>query len=133
MSRPWPWWLRRFAPQIGVSVLLALLVASFIVAAPRTFLGVRIYLSFLSTIPFVALLALGLTFCVVAGEMDLSFPSVMAVSGLAFALVFQHTASAALGFVAALGMGAVAGLLNGILVVHVGVPSIIATIGTQFF
>ncbi|WP_428565150.1 MAG: ABC transporter permease [Solidesulfovibrio sp. DCME] len=125
--------LRPFAPQLGVTTLLVLLLAAFMALAPGTFLGARIYLSFLSTIPFATLLALGLTFCVVAGEMDLSFPSVMAVSGLAFALVSRQTASPALGLAAALAMGAAAGALNGFLVVRIGVPSIIATIGAQFF
>jgi simple sugar transport system permease protein len=112
---------------------LAALLAAFMAASPQAFLGSRIYLSFLSTIPFTTLLALGLTFCVASGEMDLSFPSVMAVSGLAFAMVFTATGSAALGLACALGTGILAGLVNGILVVAVGVPSIIATIGTQFF
>ena len=125
--------LAPFAPQLGVTVLLGLLLGAFMILAPGTFLGARIYLSFLSTIPFAALLALGLTFCVVAGEMDLSFPSVMAISGLAFAQVFQATASPGLGLAAALATGAGAGALNGFLVVRVGVPSIIATIGAQFF
>lgn len=125
--------VRTFGPQIGVTILLAVLLSVFMIASPQTFLGARIYLSFLSTIPFTTLLALGLTFCVAAGEMDLSFPSVMAISGLAFASVFTACGSAALGVAAALATGVLAGLLNGFLVVGVGVPSIIATIGTQFF
>ncbi len=133
MTRSFLQSFRVCAPQIGVTLLLALLLGTFMVLAPRTFLGSRIYLSFLSTIPFTTLLALGLTFCVAAGEMDLSFPSVMAISGLAFALVAKETASPALGLAAALGTGIAAGALNGFLVVRIGVPSIIATIGAQFF
>ena len=60
--------LAPFAPQLGVTVLLGLLLGAFMILAPGTFLGARIYLSFLSTIPFAALLALGLTFCVAAGS-----------------------------------------------------------------
>lgn len=125
--------LRRFNIQIGISGVLACLLTVFVLLNPRTFLAPQIYISFASTIPFTALLALGLTFLIIAGEMDLSFPSVMAVSGFTFAELFLATGSAGLAFIAALAVGAAAGLLNGLLVVGVGVPSIIATIGTQFF
>ncbi len=122
-----------YGPQLGVTTLLIVLLAVFMIASPRTFLGVNIYLAFLSTIPFTTLLAMGLTFCVASGELDLSFPSVMAVSGLAFSKVFAATGNAGLGLAAALATGVFAGFVNGFLVVSIGVPSIIATIGTQFF
>ncbi|BBO88420.1 ABC transporter permease [Desulfosarcina ovata] len=125
--------LHRFKIQAGVSGLLMGLLAVFMIASPATFLGPRIYISFASTIPFVTILALGLTFLVIAGELDLSFPAVMAMSGLTFADVFLKTQNPLLGWIAALVVGAFAGYLNGLLIVRIGVPSIIATIGTQFF
>jgi simple sugar transport system permease protein len=125
--------MQRFNIQIGISGVFTGLLAIFILLSPRTFLSPQIYISFASTIPFTALLALGLTFLIIAGEMDLSFPSVMAVSGLTFAELFLATGNAGLAFIAAVAVGSAAGLMNGMLVVRVGVPSIIATIGTQFF
>lgn len=125
--------LRQFASQIGVTALLLFLIATFMVASPESFLGGRIYWSFLSIIPFSALLALALTFCVASGEIDLSFPSIMAISGLIFAQVFEATHCTSIAVMGAMLTGMLAGLLNGFLVVTVGVPSIIATIGTQFF
>ncbi len=124
--------LSRFSIQIGVTIILIGLLSLFMVLSPQTFLHGRIYISFASTIPFAMLLAVGLTCCIVAGELDLSFPSVMAISGLAFAITFPSTGSPLLGLVACLATGAAAGFINGILVVKVGVSSIIATIGTQF-
>jgi simple sugar transport system permease protein len=125
--------LRRYGPQTGVTVLLLTLIVIFMITSPEAFLSSRIYLSFLSIIPFSALLALGLTFCVASGELDLSFPSVMAISGLMFSMVVQASGNVFLAVLAAISTGILAGLLNGFLVVHIGVPSIIATIGTQFF
>ena len=123
----------RYGPQLGVTALLAALLLTFISASPQTFLRSDIYMAFLATIPFTALLAMGVTFCVAACEMDLSFPSLMAISGLAFAAVFKATGNAGIGLAAAMATGMTAGLLNAVLVVSIGVPSIIATIGTQFF
>ncbi len=124
--------LARFKIQLGVTAILAALLALFMTLSPQTFLAGRIYISFASTIPFATLLAVGLTFCIVAGELDLSFPSVMALSGLVFTWVFQATGSPWAGLSACLATGVTAGLLNGLIVVGIGVPSIIATIGTQF-
>lgn len=119
--------------QVLVTLGLIGLLALFTVASPRTFLGTRIYISFLSTIPVTAILALGMTMLVVVGEMDLSFPSISAAAAYVFAETFLATGSGALAFVVAMASGIAMGWINGLIVVRIGVPSIIATIGTQFF
>ena len=125
--------LRHYKIQAGILGVLICLLAIFMLLSPKTFLAPRIYISFASTIPFTAILALGLTLLVIAGELDLSFPSVMAISGLTFAELYLQTQSPLTAMLAALAVGGLAGLINGLLVVKIGVPSIIATIGTQFF
>ena len=65
--------------------------------------------------------------------MDLCFPSTLAVAGFGFALTAIHTGQVWLGVIVAILIGLGIGLCNGFLVAYVGVPSIIATIGTQFF
>jgi simple sugar transport system permease protein len=107
--------------------------ALFLIGAPRTFLSPQIYAAYMSTIPFFAIMALPLTMVVIAGEMDLSFPSIMAIGMLAFIKVLENTGNLALAFVACLATGFLVGLLNGIIVVRFGIPSLVATIGTQFF
>ncbi len=116
-----------------ITSILGLLLFVFIIASPRTFLSGRIYTAYMSTIPFTAIAALAMTMVIVTGEIDLSFPSIMAASGFVFASVFIHTGSPVLGVMSGLLTGGMAGYINGIIVVWVGVPSIIATIGTQFF
>ncbi|GAB6907215.1 Related to sugar ABC transporter, permease protein [Desulfosarcina cetonica] len=125
--------LSPFKLQIGVCLILFTLLGLFALANPQTFLSLRIYTAFMSTIPFTAILALGLTFLIIAGELDLAFPSVMAFSGFVFALVYTRLGSPAGALLLSLVAGAMAGLINGLIVVTVGVPSIIATIGMQFF
>jgi simple sugar transport system permease protein len=121
---------------LPVAAVLAVLYAVLIVAAPRVFTGYRIYMSFLQTVPPVLVCALGLTLVITAGEIDLSFPAVVALSGFVFAWVFKNfDASWApwAGFVLALACGALVGYINGLLVAKIGVPSIMATLATQFF
>jgi simple sugar transport system permease protein len=120
-------------PVVGV---LLLLYAAFVITAPTVFTKPLIYMSFLQTVPPWLVLALGLTLVITAGEIDLSFPAVVALSGFVFAYVFKnvHTPWAPwLGIVLALGAGALVGYTNGLLIARIGVPSIMATLAAQFF
>lgn len=120
--------------QFIVTGALIVLWLIFVAASPQTFLSYRIYRSFMSTIPVVGILSLAVTLLVVVGESDLSFPSVAAVGAWIFSALYAHCGlSPFMAFVAALLGGVVMGLMNGFLVVNVGVPSMITTIGTQFF
>ncbi|MBC8447063.1 MAG: ABC transporter permease [Chloroflexi bacterium] len=124
---------RTYGLQIGIVCVLLAIWGVFIIGAPQTFLSSEIYRAYMSTIPFFAVMALPLTMVVIAGEMDLSFPSIMAMGMLVFVRVFAATGSAFLAFIPCLAAGFVIGLLNGVIVVKLGIPSLVATIGTQFF
>jgi simple sugar transport system permease protein len=113
-----------------LAVLLTLVVA-FMVAAPEVFLGYRIYMSFLANVPPLLVLAVALTLVIAAGEIDLSFPSVIALSGWVLGYCIHELGSPWLGLVLALAGGALVGYVNGILIARVGIPSIIATLATQ--
>jgi simple sugar transport system permease protein len=125
--------VRKYGLQIGIVVVALLVWLAFLMGSPRTFLAFPIYGAFMSTTPFFTIIALPLTLVVIAAEMDLSFPSIMAWGMTAFTLVWHWTGSLELGLVACLGAGLIAGLLNGFVVVGLGIPSLVATIGTQFF
>jgi simple sugar transport system permease protein len=124
---------RKNGLQLGIIGVFLVMWVFFVVAAPGTFLAKEIYAALMSTIPFFGVIALPLTMVVIAGEMDLSFPSIMAIGMTAFAVVFAATESLELSLLVCLSAGFLAGLLNGIIVVKLGIPSLIATIGTMFF
>ncbi len=125
--------LRKFELQLAIiGVFLALLIF-YIMGNPRVFLAYDIYYSFMSTIPFSAIMALSLTLVIICGEMDLSFPSIMGFSGWVFAAVFGVTKSTVLAMLSCLITGIIAGILNGAIVVKIRIPSLIATIGMMFF
>jgi simple sugar transport system permease protein len=120
-------------PVLGV---LLLLYGIFLITAPRVFTRPLIYMSFLQTVSPPLVLGLGLTLIITAGEIDLSFPAVTALSGFAFSWCFKHLQmpwSPWIGAVLALAAGAVVGYINGLLVAKIRVPSIMATLATQFF
>jgi simple sugar transport system permease protein len=128
-----PSFLRRHGQQLGiVGVGLAMWLA-FVIAAPRVFTDIDIYRAFAETTPLFGLVALALTFVVITGEIDLSFPSVMALGTAVFALsTTQFGLPWYVGLVLALATGAACGWFNGALVAFLNIPSLVITIGTQF-
>lgn len=117
---------------LPITAVLILLVAVFMVSAPEVFLSYRIYMSFLATVPPMLVVAAALTLVIAAGEIDLSFPSVIALSGWLLGYSIHELNSPWLGLGLALLGGALVGYVNGFLVARVGIPSIIATLATQF-
>ena len=113
----------------------------FIIGSPGTFTRFDIYYSFMSTIPFSGILALAITFVIIAGEMDLSFPSIMGFSGWVFAklsnVLIDRGVNPELTIIittlCCFVTGVIAGAINGVLVVKIRIPSLVATIGTMFF
>jgi simple sugar transport system permease protein len=122
----------KYASQIGITVAFIALWLVFLILAPETFGSDRIYKSFAQTTPYFAIMAMAVTMVIVAGDIDLSFGSVMALGMVGFVWTWEATDNVLLGAVAALGVGAGAGLFNGLVVTIIGLPSLVVTIGTQF-
>lgn len=74
------------------------------------------------------LLALGMTLVIATGGVDLSVGSVVAIAGAVCALVIGQGGNLVATLAAALGVGAAAGAINGLLVARVGLQPIIATL-----
>lgn len=124
---------RQARVEVAIFIVLIIVFGIFFIGAPEVFTQFHIYYSLMSVIPFIGILALSQTLVVVLGEIDLSFASVLAVASWIFGAVFTSTNNLLLGILAALASGIVAGLLNSVLVVKIGIPSLVATIGTMFF
>jgi simple sugar transport system permease protein len=118
---------------LPIVVVFVLLLILFMYLAPEVFLRPFQYTTFLSTLPPVILLAVGLTFIIGAGEIDLCFPAVIGFSGFVFALLFKEYHLGWLAVVVGVASGMLVGFINGLLVAKIGIPSFIATLGTQFF
>lgn len=110
---------------VVVSAIFALINPSFLTPANAVTILDQ------AAVPLV--LALGLTFVVLIGCIDLSVEGVMAASGLTFALLSLNTTNANnWGFAAALvalALGVASGILVGLVHTRLRVPSFIATLG----
>ncbi len=124
--------MQRFE-ALPIVIVFALLLGLFMYEAPEVFLRPYIYTTFLSTLPPLVLLASGLTFVIGAGEIDLSFPAIIAFSGFVFAVLFKEYDLGWIAVLAGVASGLFVGFVNGVIIAKVGVPSFMTTLATQFF
>ena len=76
------------------------------------------------------LLALPMTFIIMTEGLDLSMGAVLGLTGVVLASMLVAGNSLAIAFAAALGVGLVFGVANGLFVVKLGLPPFVATLGT---
>jgi ribose/xylose/arabinose/galactoside ABC-type transport system permease subunit len=79
----------------------------------------------------VAIAALGMTVIIIAGGIDLSAGTALALASTVLAWLLQHDYHVALAVAACIATGAAAGLFNGVLVSGLGIVPFIVTLGTM--
>jgi len=111
-------------------IAFAILLVIFSLASPW-FLSIDNFLNIGRQTTLVSIIAVGMTFVIIARQIDLSVGSTLALSGMAAALAMAHIYNSWLvGAVAGLGVGALVGLLNGVLTMRLAIPSFLVTLGT---
>jgi len=78
-----------------------------------------------------AMIAFAMALLIVAGEIDLSVASIIALASTAMGLAVQHGAGTPELVAIGLGVGLLCGAFNGFFVTVLGLPSIVVTIGTM--
>jgi ribose transport system permease protein len=125
---------RRLLDERGVLLGLVVVAVTFgVLIGPQFFAAANLELMARQT-AIVCVAALGMTMVVVAGGIDLSVGSVVALSTVVTALLLRHDSSAGgalIAALAALAAGAVCGALNGVLVTELRVVPFIVTLGTM--
>ena len=111
-------------------IAFVILLVVFSLSSPW-FLSVDNFLNIGRQTTLVSIIAVGMTFIIIARQIDLSVASTLALSGMAAALAMsQINNSWIVGAVAGLGTGALVGLLNGILTTQLSIPSFLVTLGS---
>ena len=123
--------LNVFIIKYGFLVLLVGLIIFFSIFASG-FAGPRSAVFIFQSVAITGILALGVTCTLVVDGFDLSIGSVATSSlMMSYFLVILET-SALTAIIACLLMGAFVGLINGILIVRMKVPDLLATLGMMF-
>jgi ribose transport system permease protein len=102
----------------------------FSIKSPR-FLSLDNWFALSSQYAYLLLIGAGATLVIVSGGIDLSVGSVVALAGVATAdALVNHHAPVWVGILVGVGVGALAGLVNGLIITRLRVPAFIATLGT---
>ena len=110
-------------------LLAALLICVVLSASTDSFLYLTNILNVLRQASLLFFIASGLTLVVLTAGLDLSVGANVALSACVAGTVIHKTGQPALGVLAALATGAAVGLLNGVMVTALRIPSFIATYG----
>ena len=113
----------------GIGYLLAILVIAFSALAPG-FATVANALNIGVQSSVLLLLALPMTLVIMSEGLDLSMGAVLSLAGVLLATLLMNGRPLPLALAAAFGVGALFGLANGLLVVGLGIPPFVATLGT---
>jgi ribose transport system permease protein len=116
------------AREAGVFIAL-LVLCIFLSFATDGFLTSLNLLNVGRQISLLGIMAVGMTFVLISGEVDLSVGSTYALSGLVTGMLIIGGWTLAPALAAGLASGAVVGVINGILSTHGRLPSLIATLG----
>ena len=118
--------LDRFGPFLGLVVVAGLFAA----VAPSGFASAYNAKTILTQSVIVGVCALGMTFVIRSGGIDLSVGSAIAFASVVTALTMKATGSAAVAALAGVAAGAAVGAVNGGLIAGLALPPFIVTLGT---
>lgn len=122
--------------------LILIVVLAVFSATIDQFLQIGIFINILQNSTFIGIIAVGLSLTLIAGHMDLSIESVMALAAMVVALTFgTGGAGGALALepawlafpvslLMALAVGAIVGTINGVLVVRLSINAFIVTLAS---
>ena len=114
-----------------VYIIFLVVLSLFAIFIGGSFFSLNNILNIIRQTAVVSMIAVTMTFVIAIGEIDLSVGSTIGLSGLMAALVLQSTDNIPLAILAALAVGLVVGLFNGLLIVALNLPSFLVTLGMQ--
>jgi rhamnose transport system permease protein len=131
MARPAPGELLRSSLrwETGLVIAIVAIVVAGAVVSPQFLTGANLFNLGLSY-GEIAIMTLPMALIVISGEIDLSVASILGMSSAVLGILWSYHWPMLLIFVVVACVGALAGLLNGLLITRLGLPSLAVTIGT---
>ena len=116
--------------ELGVICVLIALIILLTIARP-VFISPTNFINVVRQTVQIGIMAVGMTFLIISGEMDLSVGSIFGTTGMLAATLYKSNVNPTVTFLVAILVGCAIGLLNGILVTKTKIPAFIATLGTM--
>lgn len=130
-NRKLSWKSLKNSNYFGIAIVILAIVV-FLMIATDSFLTVENVKSVLLQMSLKGMIAIGMTFVILMGGIDLSMGSVTGLGCLAAAMVIVPLGvnGIFLGIIAALAVGALCGFINGFLIGQMKLPAFLVTLGT---
>ena len=122
-------WSRLFGSQTFWEVLAVVLACLFLTFATDSFATRTNLFNITRNITFTAIIALGMTFVIITGGIDLSVGSVLCLSSMVLAVTMHAGHGIEFGIAAALLTALAIGAFNGVLIAYLGFPPFVVTLG----
>ena len=121
-----------FSSQRAIVITALILIClAFSVITPENFLQATTFTNIAKSAYYVAFMAIGVTFVICTGGMDLSIGTVAICTALIGGTLMEKGLPMGLVLLVILLSGCVFGLINGLMVARLGLPSFIASLGTM--
>lgn len=120
---------RIFASQTFWVVIAVILACLFLSFATDAFATQKNLYNITRNITFVAIIALGMTFVIITGGIDLSVGSVLCLCSMVLAVTMHAGYSIEVGIAVSIATALIIGAFNGILIAYLGFPPFVVTLG----
>jgi ribose transport system permease protein len=114
--------------QLVVPIVFVVMVLVFFLIDAKT-LSASNLTNVMTQVSILAVVTIGASIVVFSGGFDLSAGAVVALTGVAAAIVVERTGSVGLGIAMGIGLGLVVGMVNGAIVGYFNVSPLIVTLG----
>ncbi len=131
MSNSWTTRARKLVSLAGPLVGLVIALVLFAVLVPDRFLSFYNFKTVVTQTVIVGLGAIGMTYVMASGGIDLSVGSVIALASVVTAIILRDGGSPALALLGGVGTGVLVGVVNGVLVTRLRIVPFIVTLGAM--
>ena len=120
---------RLFSNQTFWVVIAVVLACLFLSVATDSFATSKNLFNITRNVTFTAIVALGMTFVIITGGIDLSVGSVLCLSSMVLAVTMHAGYSIEVGILASIATALAVGAFNGMLIAYLGFPPFVVTLG----
>jgi len=121
---------KMFATE-GTLLTILIFLATFLSIASQFFLTIENITNLVRHTSIVGVVAIGMTFVIISGGIDLSVGSVLGFSGMTAAILMRDGNNIYIAIIVGILLGTVIGVINGVIIHKGKVPPFIATMGSM--
>lgn len=123
--------IKNMGSQKLIAIIALVVIFGFFALASKNFRTLNTFISILDSSYYIGFMAIGVTFVIITGGIDLSIGTVLMCSALIGGTLYEKGVPLVFSLLAVIIVGSIFGLLNGLMVSVMKLPAFIATLGTM--